>query len=110
MLPLAIAGRFVSHIALYPINPTIHPARRKPAKIDGALDTEALRGLPWLADAERLKGTKEMPGKGSNPVILEWVDDLDQWYPVDDVARLRLFVAHCMRIGAPLANGLGGSA
>lgn len=63
---------------------------------------KALHGLPWLAEAERLKGTKETPGKGNNPVIMEWADDLDQWYPGDDVAWCGLFVAHCMRIGAPL--------
>lgn len=58
--------------------------------------------LPWMAEAERLKGTKEVPGKGNNPVIMEWAENIDQWYPGDDVAWCGLFVAHCMAIGAPL--------
>ncbi|MDD9910202.1 MAG: TIGR02594 family protein [Ahrensia sp.] len=60
------------------------------------------RGEPlWLAEARRLLGTREAPGKRNNPVIMDWADDLDQWYPGDDVPWCGLFVAHCMHVGAP---------
>lgn len=56
---------------------------------------------PWLVEARRLMGTREVPGARNNPVIMGWARDLDQWYPGDDVAWCGLFVAHCMAAGAP---------
>ena len=63
---------------------------------------KAKAGEPlWLTEARRLLGTKEAPGKANNPVIMDWARNLDQWYPGDDVPWCGLFVAHCMRYGAP---------
>lgn len=56
---------------------------------------------PWLAEARRLLGVREAPGKANNPQIMGWARDLDQWYPGDDTAWCGLFVAHCMKVGAP---------
>jgi len=56
---------------------------------------------PWLTEARNLLGTREMPGSASNPAIMEWARNLDQWYPGDDVPWCGLFVAHCMSVGAP---------
>ncbi|MDD9740898.1 TIGR02594 family protein [Marinovum sp. SP66] len=58
-------------------------------------------GLPWLAEARALLGTREVAGKGNNPVIMKWAIDLDQWYTGDDVPWCGLFAAHCMAAGAP---------
>lgn len=55
----------------------------------------------WLVEAERLLGTREVPGPGNNPEIMRWARDLDQWYPGDDVPWCGLFVGHCMAVGAP---------
>lgn len=55
----------------------------------------------WLAEARRLVGVTEVPGPGNNPTIMQWAKDLDQWYPGDDTAWCGLFVAHCMKVGAP---------
>ena len=55
----------------------------------------------WLVEARRLKGVREVVGRGSNPVILDWAEDLDLHYPDDDIPWCGLFVAHCMRVGAP---------
>lgn len=63
---------------------------------------KAVSGNPaWMAEAMRLKGVREVPGKGSNQQILDWADDLDIHYPNDDIPWCGLFVAHCMRVGAP---------
>lgn len=65
-------------------------------------EPEARDGEPkWLTEARRLLGTREVPGAGNNPEIMSWAEDLDQWYPGDDVAWCGLFVAHCMSVGAP---------
>lgn len=58
--------------------------------------------LPWFEEAEHLEGTKEVRGSLSNPIILQWADDLDIHYPSDDVPWCGLFVAHC--IGSTLPN------
>lgn len=55
----------------------------------------------WLSEARSLLGTRETPGSASNPEIMKWARDLDQWYPGDDVPWCGLFVAHCMAAGAP---------
>ncbi|MEJ6397051.1 NlpC/P60 family protein [Yoonia sp. 208BN28-4] len=55
----------------------------------------------WLVEAKRLINTRERPGAANNPVIMDWADGLDQWYPGDDVPWCGLFVAHCMAAGAP---------
>ena len=60
------------------------------------------KGEPaWLAEARRLVGTREVRGKGNNPIIMDWAKDLDQWYTGDDVPWCGLFTAHCMAVGAP---------
>ncbi|MCV0395493.1 MAG: TIGR02594 family protein [Rhizobiaceae bacterium] len=68
--------------------------RPKPKAVAGS--------LPWIVEAERLKGTREAAGAANNPVIMKWADDLDQWYSGDDVPWCGLYVAHCMAVGAPL--------
>lgn len=57
--------------------------------------------LPWLAEARRLVGTREAPGKANNPVIMDWADNLDIHYPGDDVPWCGLFVAHCIASALP---------
>ena len=56
---------------------------------------------PWLTEARSLLGTRETPGSASNPIIIDWARNIDQWYPGDDVPWCGLFVAHCMAAGAP---------
>lgn len=63
---------------------------------------EPVAGEPlWLAEARRLMDTREVPGPASNPEIMQWAEDLNQWYPDDSVPWCGLFVAHCMAVGAP---------
>lgn len=69
------------------------PHKPKPAPITGEPE--------WLTEARSLIGTKEVRGKGDNPIIMDWAEQLDQWYPGDDVPWCGLFVAHCMAHGAP---------
>lgn len=52
--------------------------------------------MPWLVEARRLMGTKEVAGKGNSSDIMDWADHLDIVYPGDDVAWCGLFVAHCV--------------
>ncbi|MEN5034518.1 NlpC/P60 family protein [Pseudomonas sp. TWI929] len=74
-----------------------------------AVPSQAL--LPWIAEAENLIGTKENLGSRSNPVILNWADNLDIHYANDDVPWCGLFVAHCVGSSMPdeilPANPLG---
>jgi uncharacterized protein (TIGR02594 family) len=59
-------------------------------------------GLVWLDEAERLRGTKEVAGSGSNPAIVDWAKQLDIDYSGDDVPWCGLFTAHC--VGATLPS------
>lgn len=54
-----------------------------------------------LQEAYRLLGTKEFAGKADNPIIMDWAEQLDQWYPGDDVPWCGLFIAHCESVGSP---------
>lgn len=53
-------------------------------------------GLVWFKEARRLIGTREKPGTGSNPTILDWAQNIDVHYPGDDIPWCGLFVAHCI--------------
>jgi uncharacterized protein (TIGR02594 family) len=56
---------------------------------------------PQLVEGFRYLGIKETPGKANNPTIMKWAEDLDQWYPGDDVPWCGLYTAHCMAVGYP---------
>lgn len=75
---------------------------RNASDSDIALDKDLESTIPWYDEAERLQGTAEVAGSGSNPIILDWADDLDLHYKDDDIPWCGLFVAHC--IGATLPD------
>jgi uncharacterized protein (TIGR02594 family) len=52
--------------------------------------------VPWFQEARRLVGTREHPGVGSNPEILDWSTEAGISYHDDDVPWCGLFVAHCI--------------
>lgn len=52
--------------------------------------------LVWFKEATRLLGTKEKPGSGSNPEIIDWASDLGITYKSDDIPWCGLFVGHCI--------------
>lgn len=56
--------------------------------------------LVWFKEAQRLLGTREKAGSGSNPNIIDWSGDLGITYKSDDIPWCGLFVGHC--IGATL--------
>ena len=81
---------------------------------NGVLDAETLRSLgvqtsvaiiPWLEEAERYLGLKELKGSNSNPEIIRWAKDLGGWvggyYKGDDIPWCGLFVAHCIGVSLP---------
>lgn len=52
--------------------------------------------LVWFKEATRLIGTRETPGTGSNPVILDWAGAQGIPYKGDDIPWCGLFVGHCI--------------
>lgn len=58
--------------------------------------------LVWFQEARRLLGTREKPGVGNNPTILDWAGDQGIQYKSDDIPWCGLFVGHC--IAATLGN------
>lgn len=65
---------------------------------DQKVDTQALDdpSLVWFHEARRLIGTREEPGRGNNPEILDWATDKGIPYGSDDIPWCGLFVAHCI--------------
>lgn len=59
--------------------------------------------MPWLIEADRLRGLREGPGRADNPVILDWARalDVEGVFTGDDVAWCGLFTAHCVRSALP---------
>lgn len=67
------------------------------------------RPPPWMEIAESLIGIREIPGERSNPLILQWVNDINapKWYENDDQAWCALFVNKvCQASKLPL-SGVG---
>ncbi len=54
--------------------------------------------LLWFKEGIRLLGTRETPGAGSNPAILDWASDSGIPYKGDDIPWCGLFTAHCITI------------
>lgn len=52
--------------------------------------------IVWFKEALRLLGTREKPGAGSNPNILDWATDVNVMYKSDDIPWCGLFVGHCI--------------
>jgi uncharacterized protein (TIGR02594 family) len=52
--------------------------------------------LIWFKEALLLLGTRETPGAGSNPTILDWATDQGIPYKGDDIPWCGLFVGHCI--------------
>jgi len=55
---------------------------------------------PWIDTAQKLMGTKEVPGSSDNPKIIAWAKviggDIEQSYVADSIPWCGLFVAYCM--------------
>ena len=51
----------------------------------------------WITEAESHLGLKEVPGKASNPKILNWLIKLRAWWAEDDTPWCGTFVAHCLQ-------------
>ena len=70
--------------------------------------------LVWFKEATRLIGTREKPGTGNNPAILDWATGAGIPYKSDDIPWCGLFVGHCITAtlgGEPTpANMLGARA
>lgn len=58
--------------------------------------------LPWIAEAKKVLGVKEIPGPTSNKTILDWAKDFGGWvaqfYRNDDIPWCALFVGHCVKV------------
>lgn len=59
--------------------------------------------LPWIAEARKHIGLKEVPGLKSNQTILGWLKRLKAWWSDDSSAWCGTFVAQCLQTaGRPL--------
>lgn len=67
----------------------------------GAVAREQSAPIVWFEQAQRLIGTKEKPGAGSNAAILQWAKDCNIDYKSDDIPWCGLFVAHCIASTLP---------
>lgn len=65
------------------------------------VQADARMACPWLDIATNLAGTREVAGRGSNPIILDWADKLSLDYNSDDIPWCGLFVAHCISSALP---------
>ena len=52
---------------------------------------------PWMNEAARHLGLKEIPGKRHNPTILRWGHQLGAWWNDDETPWCGTFAAHCLR-------------
>lgn len=62
-----------------------------------------MKELPWLAEARKHIGLKEIPGAKHNPVIQSWLKEMGSfpgaaksWYSDDETPWCGLFVGYCL--------------
>lgn len=51
---------------------------------------------PWIREAVKHLGLKEIPGPRHNNVILGWLSTLKAWWKEDETPWCGVFVAHCV--------------
>lgn len=62
--------------------------------------------LPWIGEARKHIGLKEVPGEKSNPTIVQWLKEMGSfpgaaksWYFEDGTSWCGLFVGYCLGKG-----------
>lgn len=83
------------------VGPVTAAALFGPGHIEPKANTAIPLGMPWLIEAARLLGLKEVMGAGSNPVIMDWAHELHAAVPDDGTPWCGLFVAHCITSALP---------
>lgn len=62
-----------------------------------SLTQEFKMDYPWIVEAKKHIGLKEVPGPKSNPTIVGWLKSLKAWYQEDASPWCGLLVAKCMQ-------------
>ncbi|WP_051919473.1 TIGR02594 family protein [Basilea psittacipulmonis] len=53
--------------------------------------------LPWLDEAVKYLGVKEIKGTQHNPTIISWLKELGGWWTDDETPWCGVFVAYCLK-------------
>lgn len=53
---------------------------------------------PWVAEAARHIGLREIPGKRHNPTIVRWLTAAKAWWFDDETPWCGTFMWHCMKV------------
>lgn len=68
----------------------------------GTLTTErSVDAMPWLVEARRVMGTREIAGKRHSPIIMGWARALGIEYRDDETPWCGLYAAHCIASQLP---------
>ena len=57
-----------------------------------------MKDLPWVIEARKHIGLKEIPGPKHNPIILQWLKNLKAWWSDDETPWCGVFVGEMLRI------------
>ena len=53
--------------------------------------------LPWIAEARKHVGQKEIKGAKHNTRIVAWLESLKAWWKDDETPWCGVFIAHCLQ-------------
>lgn len=53
---------------------------------------------PWIQEAYKHIGLKEIPGPKHNPILINWLERLKAWWKDDETPWCGLLIAHCFDI------------
>lgn len=55
--------------------------------------------LPWITEARKHIGQREIPGRDNNPLIVQFFKDIDSaWFNNDEIAWCAAFLGHCLKV------------
>lgn len=57
---------------------------------------QGLPNLPWIEEAAKFIGMREITGSRHNPTIIGWLAKLGAWWRDDETPWCGTFVAHCL--------------
>lgn len=53
---------------------------------------------PWITEAKKHLGLKEIPGTKHNPIIVGWLKAMGAWWNDDETPWCGVMVGHCMKV------------
>ncbi len=87
----------LSHLGKKVYQPELHTPQLHGVNALLSVSTDPV-DLPWMVEAKKHIGLREIVGKQHSSTILKWLKSLGAWWQEDETPWCGTFVAHCLKM------------